>query len=250
MSDTIRDELISFKNTFATAFEKEVIELVLESSESYIEFKNFIRHFREHDLDSGLIPKLTSPSFCIEFSDRYYMQIEELLAEFEKEKGRAFHLGEDKLVKVSMAYFGFSVTFNNVLLKLEQLKQPKVEEDPRASRRKEIESNINYFTGTDKWHQIYPNILITDGIKFVFDTAQSYWLGEIVFSIQSLSKVKAEYFQFYNLEVDLEKSMGKLTVTDGNEKEIYTQTLPYTDFPLAKFRFYFTDGVILLPSEY
>lgn len=50
MSDTIRDELISFKNTFATAFEKEVIELVLESSESYIEFKNFIR---------GMAPKTT-----------------------------------------------------------------------------------------------------------------------------------------------------------------------------------------------
>lgn len=124
------------------------------------------------------------------------------------------------------------------------------QEDPRIERRNKIESEIGYFVGTEKWYRLHPNVLCTDGIKFVLDTAQSYWLADVVFSIQIKPEVKAELFQFYELTVDLEKSTGKLKVTDGNDKVIYEQFFPYTDFPLSTFKFYFTDNVMLLPSEY
>jgi hypothetical protein len=41
-----------------------------------------------------------------------------------------------------------------------------------------------------------------------------------------------------------------LTCDDGNGTIIYTQHIPFTDFPLKEITFYFTDNVILLPSEY
>ena len=43
---------------------------------------------------------------------------------------------------------------------------------------------------------------------------------------------------------------AKLTCTDGNLQEVFTEKLDFTDFPLESIRFYFTDSVILLPSEY
>jgi hypothetical protein len=36
----------------------------------------------------------------------------------------------------------------------------------------------------------------------------------------------------------------------GDGHVVLTKRIPYTDFPLAEIKLYFTDGVILLPSEY
>lgn len=41
-----------------------------------------------------------------------------------------------------------------------------------------------------------------------------------------------------------------LTCDDGNDTVVYRQELGYTDFPLPEITLYFTDNVILLPSEY
>lgn len=124
--------------------------------------------------------------------------------------------------------------------------------DIRLERKKQLTENLGHFHGTEEWYELYkkPKILCTDGMKFVMETAQAYWLSEIVFSLQSNSVIKKQYFQVYELEVNLEKKEGVLVVTDGNENELYKQEFEYTDFPLEKFRFYFTDGVLLLPSEY
>ncbi|MEK7434183.1 MAG: DUF6876 family protein [Cyanobacteriota bacterium] len=253
MSDIIKENLELYRKSSTSLLEKEVIDLVFESSETYSELKNFILHVVENGLDSGIVPKLTSVSFCIEFTDRHYMKIEELLVEYEQEYKQAYVLPKDTLTKVSLAYFGFLTSFQNILsmITIQSLKSLQAnEKDPRIEIRKKIESEIRSFCGTDKWYQLYPNVLATDGIKFIFDTAQAYWIGDIVFSIQSYPKVKSEVFQFYELLVDLESSTGEIKVTDGNENIIYSQKIQYTDFPLPKFSFYYTNDVILLPSEY
>lgn len=41
-----------------------------------------------------------------------------------------------------------------------------------------------------------------------------------------------------------------MTCEDGNGKEVYRQELKSTDFPLPEITFYFTDNVIMLPTEY
>jgi hypothetical protein len=40
------------------------------------------------------------------------------------------------------------------------------------------------------------------------------------------------------------------TCDDSNGNIVYRQELDYTDFPLPAITLYFTDKVILLPSEY
>ena len=37
---------------------------------------------------------------------------------------------------------------------------------------------------------------------------------------------------------------------DGDGNVVYEKPIPFTDFPLSEITFYFTDDVILLPSEY
>ena len=41
-----------------------------------------------------------------------------------------------------------------------------------------------------------------------------------------------------------------LSCEDGNYETVFTKAIEYTDFPLPKIALWFSDNVILLPSEY
>ena len=45
-------------------------------------------------------------------------------------------------------------------------------------------------------------------------------------------------------------SLATLACDDGNGIIVFTKQIEFTDFPLPEIALYFTDGVILLPSEY
>lgn len=113
-------------------------------------------------------------------------------------------------------------------------------------------ADLRQFTGTEKWYRHWAarKILFTDGAKYVADTAGAYWLvDEIVFAQTGSKKVAAEHFQLWKLAVQPDHT-ATLTCEDGNGKAVFTKQLEYTDFPLDEIKFYFTDNVIMLPSEY
>lgn len=87
-----------------------------------------------------------------------------------------------------------------------------------------------------------------ENAKYVADAGEAYWLLDVIVSVQTLPRMKCEEFQVWILKV--KDNSGVVTAEDGNGKVIYRQELEYTDFPLPEIRFYFTDSVILLPSEY
>ena len=116
--------------------------------------------------------------------------------------------------------------------------------------RKEIKTELAFFTGSEKFYKAYPNLIITDGVKFLAERAEAFWLIDLVFSYQTIAKVKKEPFQVYELTVDLNTKSSKMVCTDGNENILYTQNIPFTTFPLESIKLYYTDGTILLPSEY
>ena len=66
---------------------------------------------------------------------------------------------------------------------------------------------------------------------------------------QAIPAVAAEAFQFWVLTVRPDHGAA-LACEDGNGKIVHTQEIPFTDFPLSVIKFYVTDNVILLPSEY
>jgi hypothetical protein len=111
--------------------------------------------------------------------------------------------------------------------------------------------DLNQFIGSEHWyqHSLVRSITYTDGAKYVADHGGAYWLlDEIALAQKSSGAVKAEPFQVWKLTVADHE--GVLTCDDGDGHIVYQKPIPFTDFPLPEIEFYFTDNVILLPSEY
>ncbi len=115
----------------------------------------------------------------------------------------------------------------------------------------ELKSALRQFTGTEEWyfHPLFRKYRYTEDVKFLAGEAGAYWLLEKILSNQILPEIKGEGFQLWKLTVD-ENKKATLACDDGNGVVIYTETIDTTDFPLDKISFYFTDSVLLLPSEY
>ncbi|MBU0800639.1 MAG: hypothetical protein KKA05_06500 [Alphaproteobacteria bacterium] len=116
----------------------------------------------------------------------------------------------------------------------------------------QLQHALKDFTGTEQWyrHPLFRAFTYTDGVKFIAGEAGAYWMLDLIFGLQhELPKLQETPFQVWDLTVNDDKS-AVLTCTDGNYGPVHEHKLTYTDFPLPKFRFYLTNQVLLLPSEY
>ena len=108
------------------------------------------------------------------------------------------------------------------------------------------------FYGTEHWyrHPLARDVLYTDGARHVAEHGGAYWLlDEIALPQKFEPTIAAEGFQVWTLKV-AEDGSAVLTCEDGNLREVYRKAIPYTDFPLPEITLWFTNNVILLPSEY
>ncbi len=112
-------------------------------------------------------------------------------------------------------------------------------------------SDLAHFTGTQVWyrHWLNPIITYTEGAQYVAETGGAYWLLDAIVSHQINAAVRAQEFQVWTLKVADDRS-ALLTCEDGNDNLVTTQRIVITDFPLSEITLWFTDDVILLPSEY
>lgn len=110
--------------------------------------------------------------------------------------------------------------------------------------------DLAQFTGSEHWyrHSVNRNVVYTDGAQYVAQHGGAYWLLDEVAINQMLKPVAAEAFQVWTLKAT--NNVGTLTCDDGNGNIVFTKHIEYTDFPLSEIKLYFTDGTILLPSEY
>ena len=108
------------------------------------------------------------------------------------------------------------------------------------------------FTGSEHWyrHAMVRDVLYTDGVQYVAETAGAYWLiDEITFAQRFDKLLAAEEFQLWKLNVNTDHT-ATLTCEDGNGGVVFTKAIEYADFPLAEITLYFMNNTILLPSEY
>jgi len=106
------------------------------------------------------------------------------------------------------------------------------------------------FYGTEKYYKIgITDIVATDGVKYMCDKYGLYWFTDIISSTQLLNDVKNESFQVWQLKSNYDGT-ALVTATNGNYKTIYIQNIDYTDFNEKEVTFWFSNNVILLPSEY
>jgi len=114
------------------------------------------------------------------------------------------------------------------------------------------EAELDQFTGTMEYHRSsFGSLVLTDGINFLRNEANCYWLIDIVESVQHMPKVKANTsFLVWRIEVDENKSWKVSAWEDLPGECVYIQEGSYTDFPFDKFEFYQEGNVLLLKSEH
>ncbi len=110
---------------------------------------------------------------------------------------------------------------------------------------------LSYFTGTEQYYRISRQHLLTDGAKYLADSAGAYWLMDAIAS--HLAEIgTADWFVLVRMKVV--DSAALMIYEAGNGNEHARQAIPFTDFPLDEITVYCCwDGehwVLMLPSEY
>ena len=111
--------------------------------------------------------------------------------------------------------------------------------------------NLAQFTGTERYYRINRKCVLTDGAKYLAETAGAYWLMDAAASY--LPELGTDdWFVLVRLVVN--GSKATLTLEDGNGSARAQQDIGYTDFPLAEQIIYACwdaeHWVLMLPSEY
>lgn len=124
----------------------------------------------------------------------------------------------------------------------------------------ELEADLPHFYGTESYTNLsYPwlrkRFMLTDGTKYLAEKAKAFWLMEAIASHQINKKVAREPFQVWELVVGAD-CKAVLTCTNGNNRTLVQQEIPYSDFPLESISLYVTEDeglggwVVMLTSEY
>ncbi len=112
-------------------------------------------------------------------------------------------------------------------------------------------NHLEQFIGTEYYYPLWPNVMLTDGTRYLADTAGCYWLMDAITShLQHLPKEET----FISSKLTVDNGKAQLNIEDGNGGILATQQIPYTDFPLDEIMLFACRDekhwVIMLPSEY
>ena len=120
----------------------------------------------------------------------------------------------------------------------------------------EIIEGLQHFHGSEMIYQIaLTQTRYTDGIKYLANVAECYWLITDA-SIIAKSLMKKSSFitvDFKRLPEDKQDYSGyeaEIIYGDGNDNILESYRYQFTDFPLDELRLYFVDNTLMLPSEY
>ena len=110
--------------------------------------------------------------------------------------------------------------------------------------------DLSQFIGTSSYYPTFmftPKLHHTDGVQYFAENAGCFWFLDIV-ATEIYPLLKREPFISITL-ISLD-SKAKIVATDGDEKEIFTKSIGYTNCPVGIYKFYLTDNVLMLTSEY
>lgn len=126
----------------------------------------------------------------------------------------------------------------------------------------ELQQRLSQFYGTENYFEYkgpLPSKLrffITDGVKFLIENADCYWLLDSIISYQykAIKDESLKYKQFWSLKVNADKSATLICERDENDIFI-EQKIEYTDFPLPEIRIWVgleqeNTFIFYLPSEH
>ena len=115
----------------------------------------------------------------------------------------------------------------------------------------ELQANLSQFTGTENYYRVMPRLVITDGVRYLANQANSYWLVSAIYSHLISNAI---YSEFVVARLTVIGKTAYLVLDDGNNQVIAKQAIEYTDFALNEISIYCCyqqqGWILLLPSEY
>lgn len=115
-------------------------------------------------------------------------------------------------------------------------------------------SNLRQFSGSENmfYHPLFRRVKYTDGVQYIHKHA-GWIVTDILSHIVVNPLLKGQDFLSLNLKISGVKGqqVGKLTITDGNDGVLDTQVYDLViGVPSQEIKFFFTNGVLMLSSEY
>ena len=113
-----------------------------------------------------------------------------------------------------------------------------------------LKAELRQFTGSETFYSssLYRGYVYTEGVKHLAGEAEAYWLIDYILSYQLDPNLTEQPFQVWKMTV--QDNSATISVEDGNDKNIATFSIAYTDFPLEEITLWLIDKTLLLPSEY
>jgi hypothetical protein len=128
----------------------------------------------------------------------------------------------------------------------------------------QLKTELSQFNGTENYYKHSLGFSYTDGINFLAENAECYWLLDAIGSYQHKLRLNSRLrdFQLWLLVVGNNhefikpeaECMAVLTCWEDTpvkgKKPAVSQQIHLTDFPLSEIKLYFEFGVLLLPTEH
>ena len=116
----------------------------------------------------------------------------------------------------------------------------------------QLEQELGQFIGTEYFYRVRRDLIATDGVKYLAEKAECFWLLDLYWS--HLLGIDHIANPFTVLKITVQKSAAYVVIEDGNDKVLAQQFVEYTDFPLASITLYGCwnerEWVLMLTSEY
>ena len=112
--------------------------------------------------------------------------------------------------------------------------------------------DLSQFYGTENYYRsciFAPKMVHTDGVQYFAENAGNgaFWFLDIV-ATEIFPMLKTEPFLVIGLRV--EDSSATIFVENGDCKNLKTRKIEHTDCPDGDYKFFLTDNVLMLSSEY
>ena len=101
--------------------------------------------------------------------------------------------------------------------------------------------------GSENLYKYNFGLVITEGVRSLCETFSCWWVADIIASYQP--QLKQEEFQVWTLTKHSDNS-ATVKCTDGNDKVLKTQKIPWTDFSADECTVWVEYGTALLPVEH
>lgn len=120
----------------------------------------------------------------------------------------------------------------------------------------DIREPLALFKGTERFYT-FPlcKTRFTDGIKYLAEAANCYWLVTDTSIMAKSLKDRSEFvtIDFKRFQKEEQTNRGyeaEITYGDGNNTILIRQQYHITDFPMDDLRMFFVNDTLMLPGEY